>query len=90
MNYTMGMLKSPPLDNWFYNDLPYGWAGEVAFPNKTDFDDHFQLYCDMVEWVEQNVNNHRSNVLWSKIGDCIYFQFRKKKDLMWFKLRWGA
>jgi hypothetical protein len=44
----------------------------------------------MVDWLEQNVKNHRGNTLWTKIGDCIYIQFRKKKDMVWFSLRFGA
>jgi hypothetical protein len=84
------MMQSQPLDNWFYNDLPYGWAGELSYPNDTNFKEHLEMYCEMVEWIQHNVKNPRNNVLWNKIGDCIYFQFRKPKDLMWFKLRWGA
>jgi hypothetical protein len=43
----------------------------------------------MVQWIEQMVNNPRSNVLWNRVGQTLHFQFRKPKDLMWFKLRWG-
>lgn len=76
--------------NWIGGILPYGWAGELTYPNVVGFDAHFQMYNDMVEWINANVSNPRYNTLWTKIGDCIYVQFRKKKDMMWFSLRFGA
>lgn len=79
-----------PESNWIGGTLPYGWAGELTYPNIQGFDAHFQMYRDMVDWCEKNVKNHRSNVLWTKIGDCIYVQFRKKRDMTWFSLRFGA
>jgi hypothetical protein len=90
----LGTLSLPD-DNWIGSvsagngKLPYGWAGELTYPNTIGFDEHFQLYRDMVYWIAENVNNHRSNVLWTKIGDCIYVQFRKEKDMVWFSLRFG-
>lgn len=89
------MLDVLHMDNWIGSisagggQVPYGWAGELTYPNNTNFDDHFQMYNEMVEWIHDNINNHRSNVLWTKIGDCIYVQFRKPKDMMWFSLRFG-
>ena len=81
-------------ENWHsgaYSDIvPEGWAGGLSYPNRTNFDDHFRLYNNMVEWIKQNVADPHQNVLWNKIGDCIYVQFRKKKDMMWFKLRFGS
>lgn len=76
----------PPGDDY---ELPYGWAGKVSYPNIQGFDAHFQMYRDMVEWIETTVKNPKQNVLWSKIGDCIYVQFRKQKDMDWFVLRFG-
>ena len=78
-----------PMENWDENELPYGWVGEWTCPNKINFEHHFQLYRDVVEWLETNVINHRANTKWVKLGDCIYVQFRKKKDYMWFLMRFG-
>ena len=83
--------ESMPEPNWLGGGgLPSGWAGELTYPNTIGFEAHFQLYRDMVVWLEQNVHNHRSNVLWTKLGDCIYIQFRKQKDMTWFSLRFGV
>ena len=89
-----------PEDNWsncwtrssspnYTSDLPYGWAGELSYANRTNFDDHCQLYKDMVAWIKENIKNPKQNVLWTKLGDCIYLQFRKPQDMMWFSLRFG-
>jgi hypothetical protein len=90
--YTgLDILDKLPDPNWIGGGgVPYGWAGELTYPNTIGFDAHYQLYRDMVEWLKQNVKNYRSNTLWTKIGDCIYVQFRKKQDMMWFSLRFGA
>jgi hypothetical protein len=81
-----------PEPNWpnSNGELFYGWAGELTYPNTIGFDRHFQLYRDIVEWLENNVKDHYHNTCWTKIGDCIYVQFRKQKDMMWFSLRFGA
>jgi len=81
-----------PKSNWFGNSdatLPYGWAGACSFPNKTDYEKQVQQYKDMVAWVKKNVENPSANALWTLTGDCSYFQFRKKKDLTWFVLKWS-
>lgn len=78
-----------PESNWYAGATLYGWARELTYPNRTNFDDHFQQYRDMVEWIETTVKNPKQNVLWNKIGDCIYVQFRKKKDMTWFIMRFG-
>ena len=82
------------LDNWPKNEstgnLPYGWAGELTYPNRTDFDDHMAMYKDMVRHINTVVKNPNNNALWTKIGDCIYVQFRKQKDMDWFILKYGA
>lgn len=70
-------------------DLPYGWAGELTYANTMGFDAHFELYKDMVEFINQHVKNPKENCFWNKIGDCIYIQFRKSKDMTWFVLRFG-
>lgn len=82
-----------PGENWYSSNytgvLPEGWAGELTYVNHTNFDDHRQLYKDIVAWIEKNIKNPTQNVLWTKLGDCIYVQFRKQKDMMWFSLRFG-
>jgi hypothetical protein len=88
------MTVTFPNDHWIGSveaggKVPYGWAGELAYPNNTNFEHHWQLYGEMITWIEENINNHRNNVLWTKIGDCIYVQFRKQKDMTWFSLRFG-
>lgn len=75
-------------ENWEESDLPYGWAGEWTCPNIIGFDKHFQLYADIATWILNNIHNPYGNCKWAKIGDCIYVQFRKKKDMTWFILRW--
>jgi hypothetical protein len=93
VNPAIQMFEELPKENWAreLNDvLPYGWAGELAYPNTQGFEEHFRLYKDMVEHIMSNVANPHDNVLWTKIGDCIYVKFRKEKDLMWFKLRFGV
>ena len=77
-------------DNWTFDDpdLPYGWAGEYSNANTIGFELHYQLYSDIVDWINSNIKNPRSNARWTKIGDCIYVQIRKKKDYTWFSLRW--
>ena len=91
----LGTLSLPD-DNWIgsigtgSSNVPYGWAGELTYPNTMGFDLHWQLYGEMIDWIQHNVKNHRSNVLWTKIGDCIYIQFRKEKDMTWFSLRFGV
>ena len=82
-----------PKSNWLglpNGKIPYGWAGECAFPNDTDYDKHTQKYKDMIVWIKKNIENPTANALWDKTGDNIYIQFRKKKDLSWFILRWGS
>ena len=75
--------------NWNDPDLPYGWAGEWTCVNTMGFDAHFQLYKDVTLWIEQYINRPYNNAKWIKIGDCIYVQFRKQKDMNWFLLRFG-
>lgn len=90
---ALSMLDSLPDSNWpnqRTGELPYGWVGELTYPNKIGFEAHFKLYSDMVEWINEHVKNPKGNVLWNKIGDCIYIQFRKEKDMFWFTLRFGA
>lgn len=80
------------LSNWPpHNEpgIPYGWAGEWTNANTIGFEEHFQFYLEIIEWLEQNVVNHKQNALWTKWNDCIYVQFRKEKDLAWFALKFG-
>ena len=90
------IMQLPTLheENWYpggFNDIvPGGWAGELSYPNRTNFDDHLQQYINMIEWIKQNVADPYQNVLWTKIGDCIYIQFRQRKDMLWFTLRFGS
>ena len=80
-----------PEANWYQDSYDlYGWAGELTYVNTQGFDHHFQLYRDMVAWIRENVKNPQQNVLWNKIGDCIYIQFRKQKDKNWFAMRFGT
>lgn len=67
-----------------------GWAVELAYPNITGFQHHFQLYNDMVDFIKENVVKYENNALWTKIGDCIYIKLRKKQDATLFILRFGA
>ena len=81
-----------PAGNWpacGHYKLPYGWAGAYSIPNTTNFDDFFQMYSDLVDWIKENISNPYSNAHWAKFGDCIYVQVRKRKDLTLFMLRWA-
>lgn len=71
-------------------DLPHGWAGELAYPNTTDFDDHWDMYLDMVNHINTYVKDPTQNAFWNKVGDCVYVMFRKEKDMNWFILKYGA
>jgi hypothetical protein len=85
--------QSIPAHNWpsiNTGTIPYGWAGEIAYPNRTNYDDHLRLYVDMVQWILELVERPYNNALWTKIGDCIYVQFRKEKDMVWFQMKFGA
>lgn len=64
--------------------LPEGWAGDWANVNT------IQMYNDVIDWIHENIKRPRSNAHWVKIGDCTYVQIRKKRDWVWFTLRWGA
>ena len=77
--------------NWplITGELPYGWAGELVYPITQGFREHQALYAEMVGWIFRNIQNPTQNALWNKLGDCIYVQFRKRKDMMWFSLRFG-
>lgn len=77
--------------NWNYNldSLPYGWAGQRHISNNIGFEKHFQLYNDLVEWIQETVSSPTQNACWVKIGDCIYVQFRKEKDLIMYLLKFG-
>ncbi len=80
-----------PAPNWpnKNGELFHTWAGTWTNSNTIGFEAHFKLYRDIVDWLEQNVNDHYHNTCWTKIGDCIYVQFRKERDLVMFSLRWS-
>ena len=87
-----------PADNWpseiasqlpWPRCLPYGWAHAHAIPNTMGFEKHFELYHDIVQWVDNEVPRGRDNVLWEKVGDCIYLMFRKERDYLLFALKFG-
>lgn len=86
-------IRSIDIDgNWPEHEFDIeanGWAGGCSFPNNTNFNDHWKFYLDTIRWIKDNIENHRSNVLWTKIGDCIYFKFRKERDYALFLLRWS-
>ena len=77
--------------NWpkYSHTLPYGWAGEYSDANTIGFELHRQKYEDIVKWIHTNVKRPYSNAHWAKLGDCIYVQLRRKKDWVWFTLRWA-
>jgi len=77
--------------NWQTGTLtqPNGWAGYLYIPNTTCFDDHYQTYVGIINWIEGNIERPYRNAHWSKIGDCIYVNIRKKDDFARFLLRWS-
>lgn len=80
-----------PMPNWpnHNGELFDNWAGELTYPNTTNFLEHFRLYEDMVDWILNNIDDPWHNACWNKISDCIYIQFRKERDMTWFVLRWA-
>jgi hypothetical protein len=60
-----------------------------CIPNTMGFEAHFQLYWDIIEWIQKNIHHHRRNTRWTKMGDGIYVQFKKETDFMLFMLRWA-
>ena len=93
INSSIGMLAELRESNWpkyGADKLPYGWAGEYSNANTIGFDAHFAKYNEIVDWIQDNIKRPHSNAHWSKIGDCIYVQIRKRKDWVWFTLRFGA
>ena len=40
------------------------------------------------DWIVNNIDGYEHNVIWVQSGGKMYAQFRKEKDLAWFKLRW--
>lgn len=89
VNANMIVPDPLPEPNWPEQPYWFGWSGELTYPNRTNFDDHFQQYRDMVEWIKENIKNPEQNVFWNKIGDCIYVRFRNQKDKNWFAMRFG-
>jgi hypothetical protein len=80
-----------PADNWYKDSYDlYGWTNELTYPNTMGFDRHFQMYRDIVAWIRLHVKDPTHNVMWTKIGDCIYVRFRNEQDRNWFVLRFGA
>lgn len=62
----------------------------LAYPNITNFDDHYRLYTEMVDWILANSDSPCENFLWKKIGDCIYIYGKNHTELLLFKLRFGS
>ena len=95
-------LKNPPkgyitievdmeIGRWIEQQPLYMWKhGEYFNPNTIGFDAHFGLYNDIVDWIHANIKRPYSNAHWVKIGDGIYVHIRKKRDWMWFTMRWGV
>ena len=82
-----------PLSNWSGIDAKgKNWrrGGEYSIPNTTNFEHHYQMYLNIIQWIEEHVERPMRNAKWAKIGDCIYVQLRKEKDFAYFILRWGA
>lgn len=90
MSHWPDDLYTPKMSGRAGPNLPYGWAGELSYPNVTNFDDHMAMYMEMVGWINKMIPNPKQNACWNKIGDCIYVMFRKEKDMAWFATRWGS
>lgn len=82
------------LDNWqsfselIMPELPYGWAGEVVLELDNGDFRWLTSFRERSEWITQNIKNYEQNVIWVRVGSLMYVQFRKRKDLAWFNLRW--
>lgn len=77
--------------NWDNEELPYGWAGECIInkSNRIGIISFFNRYNTIVTWIKDNIRNPQSNTRWKMIGDAIYIQFRRPKDMVFFKLVWS-
>ena len=92
----MGLIKdfSVYLDNWQPRinfdgpELPYGWAGEVIIDLDNQNFMWLKSFREKSDWIENNIDGYEHNVIWVQSGGKMYAQFRKEKDLAWFKLRW--
>ena len=73
--------------NWANHPrLLYGWAGELSI--NLPFQREIDSYNERVMWIHENVYRPYSNVRWVNIGSTMMIQFRKKKDMTLFTLRW--
>ena len=88
--HQLSNLRDGNWPKYTASGLPQGWAGEYFNPNTIGFDAHFGLYNDIVDWIHANIKRPYSNAHWVKIGDGIYVHIRKKRDWMWFTMRWGV
>lgn len=87
---TLTGLREGHWPTYGSDHLPYGWAGEYTCANTIGFDAHAALYNEIVDWIHDNIARPHTNAHWAKMGDCIYVQIRKKKDMFWFTMRFGA
>jgi len=76
--------------NWPVAYLPEDWTGECYIINTMGFSAFFKMYTDISKWIIDNIDNPRANAHWTRLGDCMYFKFRKSKDMLFFKLSWPA
>lgn len=83
-------MKQLPAAHWDRLDAKSrnGWYHH-EIPNTMGFDAHFDLYRSIAQWIPENIHYARRNTRWTKMGDCIYVQFKKEKDYHWFMLRWA-
>lgn len=65
------------------------WAGHWTNPNTIGVKPHFKLYCDIIEWLKENIDDVHENARWRKLGDCIYVDIRHEHDWTLFLLRWS-
>ena len=90
----MGLITNSKdyLDNWqslgSLPVLPYGWAGEIQLDLDTENFMWLLRFREISDWIYNNIENYDQNVIWVKMGGIMYAQFRKRRDLVWFKLRW--
>lgn len=76
--------------NWPVDYFPSGWAGLCTITNTMGFGEYFSIYENTNKWINLNIKNPTANSHWCIVGDCCYYRFRRKDDMIAFLLAWPA
>lgn len=74
--------------HWYNNEKP-GWY-EYIVERKTPYAQRWaQQYCDIVEWIEENVDMPTRHARWIIHPEHAQFRFRYERNYLQFILRWS-